>query len=484
MLCQPTGGVSLERADDCVEFAAEHGLVLDPWQVTVVEAWMGTRLGEDGRPRWAAGRCGVAVPRQNGKNGALEAVELYMAVVMGLRIMHTAHEVKTAQKHFRRLRHFFGERVADPSANFPDINGLVTEIRKTNGQEAILLDNGGAIEIAARSTGSGRGFTNDILVGDEAQQYGEDAQAALLPTISSAPSGDPMQILLGTPPSPKMDGSVFMNMRQQGVAGDDDRLAWVEWSIEKPAEVDIYDSSVWAEANPALGGRLLLSVVRDESRAMSPPMFARERLGVWDSDGVLAAVPWEAWESCRTSLQPPAEARRVYAVDMTPDGATASITVAVEHDGRRYVDLVKRDSTADGAQWVVEFFAARERRRAGVVIDQYSPARMLVPKLEAVRARVTVTGGPALTAACGSFLDAVKSRTLAHYDAEPLNAAVQSAARRVFRDGGGWAWKRDGDADITPLMGVTLALWGLNDKKLRRGGSGGRSSSGREAVVL
>ena len=34
--------------------------------------------------------------RQNGKNGALEAVELYGMVVLGLKFLHTAHEVSHA----------------------------------------------------------------------------------------------------------------------------------------------------------------------------------------------------------------------------------------------------------------------------------------------------------------------------------------------------------------------------------------------------
>lgn len=477
MLWQPTGGVGLERADDCVELAAEYGLVLDPWQRLVVDAWLGTRTGDDGRVRWAAGRCGVAVPRQNGKNAILEAVELYMAVVMGLRIVHTAHEVKTAQKHFRRLRAFFGDRVGDPTATHPGLNGMVTELRRTNGQEAILLDNGGSIEIIARSKGSGRGFSNDVLVADEAQEYGEDAQSALLPTISAAPSGDPMQILTGTPPSPKMDGTVWTQMRTQGVTGDDERLAWVEWSIEKPDEVDISDPEVWAEVNPALGGRLLLSVVRDEYKAMSPVMFGRERLGAWDSDATLAVIPAEKWEACATSKAPPDGARHTFGVDMSPDGMVATIAVAAWSGDRKHVEIVKRGSCAAGSDWVVEWLTASKRRRRGAVIDRYSPARLLVPALERAGMRVTVTSGPDLTVACGGFLDDVKGRKLAHYNQTELNDAVESAAKREFREGGGWAWRRDGDADISPLMAATLAAFGLS-KGRRRGGTGGKGVIG------
>src|SRR5690606_22127204 len=225
------------------------------WQMNVLQAWMGKTKDD----RWAAGRWGIAVPRQNGKNGILEMVELFFMVSLGLKILHTAHEVKTARKAFIRILSFF-----ENERKYPELAAMVAPggIRKTNGQEAIILENGGSVEFIARSKGSGRGFTVDVLVCDEAQEYGEDAQAALLPTISSAPSGDPLQILLGTPPAPGMDGEVFTRMRSAGVEGKDRRLAWVEWSASQA--VRPADRQVWAATNPALGIRLNASTLEDE----------------------------------------------------------------------------------------------------------------------------------------------------------------------------------------------------------------------------
>jgi phage terminase large subunit GpA-like protein len=85
---------------------------------------------------------------------------------------------------------FFGQKVNDPNARFPELNAMVVEIRKTNGQEAIVLNNGGMIELGARTGGAGRGSSFDVLVVDEAQEYEEDEQEALKPTISAAPGGD------------------------------------------------------------------------------------------------------------------------------------------------------------------------------------------------------------------------------------------------------------------------------------------------------
>ena len=163
------------EAEDCAELASHYGLMPDPWQRNVLEAWM----GRDQSDRWAAGRWGIALPRQNGKNSLVEMVELYFMTILGLRILHTAHEVNTARKGFLRILSFF-----DNDRAFPELKRMVKGTpRKTNGQEAIFLhapgcgdlDNdtchcqGGSVEFIARSKSSGRGFTADVLICDEAQ---------------------------------------------------------------------------------------------------------------------------------------------------------------------------------------------------------------------------------------------------------------------------------------------------------------------------
>ena len=88
------------------------------------------------------------MPRQNGKNGVLEMVELYKSAVQGRKILHTAHEVKTCRKAFIRLKSFF------ESIDYPELKDEVSAIRSTNGQEAIILKNGGSIEFIAYSKAS------------------------------------------------------------------------------------------------------------------------------------------------------------------------------------------------------------------------------------------------------------------------------------------------------------------------------------------
>jgi len=434
-------------ADDCAFLAEAYGLKPDPWQLNVLNAWM----NRDRAGKWLAGRWGITVPRQNGKNGILEMVELFFMAQLGLKILHTAHEVKTARKAFLRIASFF-----ENERRYPELAALVKDIRKTNGQEAIVLHNGGSVEFIARSKGSGRGFTVDVLVCDEAQEYGEDAQAALLPTISSAPSGDPLQILLGTPPAPNMDGDVFTRMRTAGVSGKDKRLAWVEWSVT--GSIDVADRSLWAATNPSLGIRLNQTTIEDEFGAMSEETFARERLGMWASDEQLSVVPAEKWN--RLLADAPDVQVTAYGVDMNPERTQVTVSVGLRDGESVHVELAARDFDG-GTDQVVAWLVERAGRRIPVVMDAYSPARSFEPVLKKAKVKVFALSGAELLQACGGFYDAAINKALTHHGQPELDASLAGAKKHALGDAGGWKWSRKTlDVDLTPIVSATCAHFG------------------------
>lgn len=257
-----------EGGEACA-LAAGYDMKPDKWQRIVLEGWLAT----DSKLQWAASDCGCAVPRQNGKNAILEFTELYLAAILGMKILHTAHEVKTCRKHFLRMKYYF-----ENARKFPELAELVTYIRATNGQEAIVLKNGGSIEFIARSKSSGRGFTVDVLVCDEAQELTDEQMEAIQPAISSAPSGNPLTIYTGTPTPPTSPGTVFARMRRNAHRDKPPKnLCWFEWAATEIG--DVHDQQRWYQYNPSLGTRLLKSVVVSESEKMTPDGFARERLG-------------------------------------------------------------------------------------------------------------------------------------------------------------------------------------------------------------
>ena len=88
-----------------------------------------------------------------------------------------------------------------------------------------------------------------------------------------------------------------------------------------------------------------------------------------------------------------------------------------------------------------------------------------VPALERLTAqddgthRVRLIPLTELVRACGDFHDAAIHARLCHRGDYRLTDAVTAATKR--RVGEAWAWQRRGGADISPLVAVTLARWGV-----------------------
>lgn len=442
------------HADDAAFFASAYGLTPDEWQVLVLEAW----LGESAAGRWAAPRAGLAVPRQNGKNALLEIRELFGMVALGEKFLHTAHEVKTARKAFRRLSGFF-----ENERQWPELAGLVESIRKTNGQEAIELANGGSVEFVARSRGSGRGYTVDVLVCDEAQELTDEQLEALLPTISSAPLGNPQILLTGTPPPPGTAAEVFVRTRRDALSGANGRLAWHEWSVDADS-VDVDDRELWAATNPALGIRLGVDVIEVERDQLSEDGFARERLGSWRRAGRESPIPAEVWSGCADPMSK-ADDPVAFALDVPPDRDACSIAMAGRRpDGLIHVEVVehRRHTT-----WAVARLAelVQRWRPVTVVVDPAGPAGSLLADMDGLD--VTTTSGQDMARACGAFYDLAVGGRLRHIDQPVLNSALGAARKRNLGDA--WAWHRRDETDISPLVAVTLAAWGFAQRPAATG---------------
>jgi phage terminase large subunit-like protein len=459
----------------------EAGLILDGWQAGIITDQLGKR--DDGT--FAAVECGDSVPRQNGKGGIIEARKLAGLFLLGERmVMYTAHQFKTAQEHFLRMKEYV--------RNSDELGKRVKRVHESHGEEGIELYGEGRHRLTrtqrllylARSKGSGRGFTGGCLILDEAQYLTAKQLAALIPTLSAlSMMGDPQLIYHGTPPDPleSADGGAYwISVRNRGVAGTG-RICWHEYS--PPEGFDRTDRGVWYSTNPALGVRISEEFVATlELEAMvaagTPEVFDRERLGAWPPDprdgwSVIPQQPWEDAADPASKVEDPV----CFAVATNLERTWASIAVCGRRkDGLWHVEVIDR---RPGASWVpnrAEQLLAKWRN-CGLVVAASGPAGALIADIEAREVKgyaieIIKASVQDYAKACGQTMLNVSGlagpgepdpRILRHAGSPEfetaLTAAVKGAAKHETGDV--WTFDRDVDVDSSPLEAVALALWGF-----------------------
>ncbi len=433
-----------------------YGYDLDPWQRLVLDAWLG-RTADD---MYSAQSCGLAVPRQNGKNALLEARELYGLVSTGERILHTAHEVKTARKAFLRLASFF-----ENPRRYPELAEEVLFIRRTNGQEAIELKNGGSVEFSARSKNAARGYTVDVVVFDEAQALNDEQAEAIIPTLAAAPHGNRQFIYTGTPPGPNVFGEVFGRTRRAAHTGSDPTAAWHEWGV---AEVgDVNDVARWYDTNPALGIRITEDFVRKESLTMAPDGFARERLGWWSEQRRAQGIDPGLWaRQAVSAADAPKSGRKAFGVKFSTDGSSVALAACrLTEGGRAHVELVRTATMADGSAWVAEGLLGAAETTAAVAVDGRSGAGWLLDRLREgyPRSALMVPGSAGVCAAATMLDQGLRDGTLTHLEGQQgMDRSASTAVRRPVGSDGGWTY---GGEDSLPLEAAALALWAAKNTK-------------------
>lgn len=452
-------GVVCSAGDEAIDLARLAGLELDPWQQLVLRHTLAERA--DGK--WAAFEVGLVVPRQNGKGSYLEALELAGLFLLGDRmIIHSAHQFDTSLEAFRRLLQLIEES--------DEFSRRVKRISRSHGEEGIEMLSGQRIRFRTRTKGGGRGFSCDRLILDEAMILPETAHGALLPTLSARPN--PQVIYTGSAVDQEVHehGRVLARIRERGVAGDDPRLLYAEFSADATiddADLVCDDDQAWAQANPGLGIRITSEIVETEQRSLDPRTFAVERLGIGDWPSLDAAedqlISRGMWRACRdvesVSLDPVC-----LALDVTPDRAFACIAAAGRRsDGLLHVEIVEHRK---GTKWIPERMAelVRDHRPSVVLADRVGPVAAVLPKLEAAGVQVETLDAREFTGACGAFFDLVEAEQVKHLGSRELEQAVTGASRRPLGDA--WAWSRKkSQIDISPLVAATVALKGVEDER-------------------
>lgn len=456
------------HAEEAIELGRSVGVTLDPWQELSVRV----TLAETASGLYAAGEVAQLVARQNGKGGWLEVVVLDgLFLVCDPLTLWTAHQFKTSQEAFLRIKDLI-----DGSDNLRKRIKKVSSSHGEEGFEVLPQYGGGRLRFLARSKSSGRGFSPQRVVWDEAQELSLMAIRAMHYAMRA--QRNKQSIYTGTVPDDEVNHPEhFTGLRDRGRAGKGKRLAWMEWSpkdsddpavAERIVTRELGERRHWKAATPGLGYRITEDSIRDDFEAMGstdPWGFAREALSIWptlpdaDEEGALDTERW-AGQHDPKARKPRGDV--VVVVDVAPDRSRSSVGVAGAGRGGRVLLLSRSD---DGTSWVADHLEKLLEKRSvtEVCVHPQSQAGALLPEItavcEAAGVDLHLLNGTELGQSCSSFITGVNVEDrFAHVDQPELNDAVGNA--KTVTRGEVELWERkDWRIDITPLVAVAAAAY-------------------------
>ncbi|MGQ7788730.1 terminase large subunit domain-containing protein [Nesterenkonia sp. K-15-9-6] len=467
---RPAEAVS-DHGEDVALVAQMAGMVLDEWQEYVLAAATSRRANG----QWSAYEVGLEVARQNGKSAIIEARILWGLLLNKTEktIIYSAHEFKTAVEVFARL-----EALIMGSPRFAK---HVKQIRHGNDDRSIILKNGSRVKFLARSGGSARGFSGDLIIFDEAYALKGVMLAAMKPTMAARSiSGQPQIWYVSS--AGMHDSDVLNGTRDRALGSspeptshtvlsseDEPLLLWMEWSAHPDAESD--DLEAYRSACPGFGIRISHEFLVNELRAFrSDPdkgeeYYRREYLGIRPraaGDSALSLKDWQALADADLDPAGPV----AFGLDVTPQRDYAAIVAArLLSDGRVWVEIAEHGV---GLDWVPARMAELKDAWSPVriMINAADAAGALVPDLRRAGVPTTQLTARQYAQACGQFLDDINQTRLVHPGLQEEMDNAVAAAQFSWMNESLFRWKRKNVTEnISPLCAATLAARGLQYKR-------------------
>ena len=421
------------------------GIELMPWQRSLADVAL--ELDESGKLAYRT--VIVLTPRQAGKTTLELVFLLTRCLVERANCVYTSHSGVAARE--KLVTDWIPALKRSPIAS-------KLKITLTNGHESVAFEGGGRISLVSSTKKSGMGLTLSLAIVDEAFSLTDSRlEQTLRPTMITVPGAQLVVFsTAGVPSESPWLYEKVISGRQ--LAGKSTSTCYVEYSA--PEDADPEDPDVWLNCHPAIGHTIDLETLRSDFNSMPLPEARRAYLCSWLAPSSEPIVDLQRWRELTTGS--PAPRPEILAIDVSPNGESASIGCAAWEGDRVRVGVLE---TGPGTDWVCaragEIF--RETSPRSVVIDDRGPVSSLEPQLiEAGVRRIVRTTARQMADACQAFVSAVRDGAITHSDPAELRVGIDSAKRRSLLDGFALS-RKNSAADISPLVAVVLAGWQLRE---------------------
>ncbi len=400
---------------------------------------------------WVHQKFGYSVPRRNGKS-EMALARCIWGLKNGERILYTAHRASTAHSIWDRLGRLCAKCDIDITSSF-----------RAFGKEHLYTADS-IIEFRTRTSTGGLGEGYDLLIIDEAQEYTPEQETALKYVVTD--SANPQTIMFGTPPTAISAGTVFPNYRKHVLQSESYASGWAEWSV--PEMSDANDVDLWYETNPSLGTVLKERTIRSEIGEDNTD-FNIQRLGLWIKYNQRSAISRNEWEALQVSKLPQFTGQLFVGVKFGINGENVALAVAVRTaDGKIFSEVVGCRPIRSGINWIVDFLAEADYRKA--VVDGKNGVDVLMDTAKAERIKRIETVNVSQIIKANSVFDMVmENGTFQHMKQSAVTQVVTNCERRKIGANGGLGYKsmKDG-ADIALLDSMILATWICSETKAEK----------------
>ena len=328
-------------------------------------------------------------------------------------------------------------------------------IRRTNGDERIILASGAQLEVRAATSDGARGMTADFLWIDELREVSTAAMdAAKSVTLARMNSQR-----LFTSNAGNNDSTELNNLHEACKNYPPKSLGYYEYSA--PDFCDIWDRRAWALANPSMGYLISVEAIEETIASSTADAARTESLCQWIS-ALNYPFSTEVLEnSSDSTLEMSAGSYTVFGFDVSPSRRNGSLVAGqLLPDGRIGIGILETYSSQ---------VAIDELKMAASIkawCDIYKPRLVCFDKYatQTIADRLMNSGvvcedvsGQQFYKACGDLLEGLTNLRVVHNGQKELIEQFQNTAAKTNDS----AWriiKRRSSGDISAPIGLAMCV--------------------------